>query len=71
MSKIDISDEALRGRYIRALRVEMGLTQRQLADGLKVSVSTVSRWERGFWIPPHYAQVLTLGLYAEWQKRQA
>lgn len=34
------------GRELRFLRTEMGMTQAQLAEILKVSLLTVSRWER-------------------------
>ena len=35
------------GALIRRLRLEQGLTQRQLADQLNLSDKTVSKWERG------------------------
>ena len=35
------------GALIRRLRLEQGLTQRQLADKLNLSDKTVSKWERG------------------------
>lgn len=34
------------GRELRFLRTEMGLTQEKLADILKVTLLTISRWER-------------------------
>lgn len=34
------------GRELRFLRTEMGLTQEKLADVLKVTLLTISRWER-------------------------
>ena len=34
------------GQELRFLRTEMGLTQAQLAEILKVTLLTVSRWER-------------------------
>jgi transcriptional regulator with XRE-family HTH domain len=34
------------GKELRFLRTEMGLTQEKLADVLKVTLLTVSRWER-------------------------
>lgn len=39
------------GAYIRAKRQQAGLTQKQLADSLFLSESTVSKWERGCPIP--------------------
>ena len=35
------------GRNIRHLRMAKGMTQRQLADHLHVSVQAVSKWETG------------------------
>ncbi len=39
------------GRNIRQLRLEAGMTQRQLAFHLRVSVQAVSKWERGCTYP--------------------
>ena len=39
------------GQSIRALRLALGQTQRQLADPLFVSDKTVSKWERGLGCP--------------------
>ncbi len=39
------------GRYIKNKRVEKGLTQDQLAELLGIQTNTVSRWERGIYIP--------------------
>lgn len=39
------------GSLIRRLRLEMGLTQRGLADRLGISDKAVSKWERGFGCP--------------------
>ena len=42
---------------IKRLRIEMGLTQQQLADKLQVSRKTVTRWENGWNVPNlFYAQ---------------
>ena len=35
------------GALIHRLRLEQGLTQRQLAERLNLSDKTVSKWERG------------------------
>lgn len=39
------------GLYVRRKRTEQNLTQRELADRLHVSESTVSKWERGLSYP--------------------
>ena len=39
------------GQYIKLKRIEKGLTQDQLAELLGVQTNTVSRWERGVYIP--------------------
>jgi transcriptional regulator with XRE-family HTH domain len=39
------------GRYILRLRKELGLTQKRLADTLRISDKTVSKWERGLGCP--------------------
>lgn len=39
------------GRYLKALRQQQGLTQKQLADHLQVSFQAVSKWERGQSLP--------------------
>ena len=39
------------GEYIRKKRLELGLTQRDLAQRLYVTESTVSKWERGLSYP--------------------
>ncbi len=39
------------GELIRSLRMECGLTQKQLADAMNISDKTVSKWERGLGCP--------------------
>lgn len=39
------------GMYIRALRLEQGLTQQQLAQTLGITAQAVSKWERGLGSP--------------------
>lgn len=39
------------GNIIRKLRIERGMTQRQLADKMNISDKTVSKWERGLGCP--------------------
>ena len=39
------------GAFIRRLRTEKGLTQRQLAENLHISDKAVSKWERGLGCP--------------------
>ena len=39
------------GQFIRKLRMERRLTQKQLADSIGVSDKTVSKWERGLGCP--------------------
>lgn len=40
-------DPAKTGLLLRSLRLERGLTQRQVAERLHLSDRTVSKWERG------------------------
>ncbi len=44
-------DKGKTGRYIAARRRAAGLTQEQLGERLGVSYKTVSRWERGTYMP--------------------
>ena len=44
-------DQNKTGQLIRALRTELGMTQRQLADALGVTDRAVSKWERGLGCP--------------------
>lgn len=39
------------GNLIRQLRIEQGLTQKNIADELNISNKTVSKWERGLGCP--------------------
>ena len=39
------------GQMIRALRLEHGMTQAELAEMLSVSPKTVSKWEKGLSVP--------------------
>ncbi|QSX08425.1 helix-turn-helix domain-containing protein [Alkalibacter rhizosphaerae] len=39
------------GNLIKTLRLELGMTQQQLADGIFVSDKAVSKWERGVGCP--------------------
>lgn len=39
------------GELIRTLRIECGLTQKQLADAINISDKAVSKWERGLGYP--------------------
>lgn len=60
-------DCAKTGNLIRALRLERGMTQRQLAEALGLCDKTVSKWERGLGCPDvsvlnRLAQLLGVGL---------
>jgi len=51
------------GDIIRTLRLERGMTQKQLADQMNISDKTVSKWERGSGLPdisliPELSQLL-------------
>lgn len=39
------------GNIIRSLRLELNMTQKQLADKMNISDKTVSKWERGLGCP--------------------
>ena len=48
-------DDEMNINDIRSLRKGAGMTQEELADKLGVAVNTVSRWEKGRFIPnPKY-----------------
>lgn len=40
---------------IKSIRVQLGITQEQLAHKLNVSFSTINRWENGHTIPKKLA----------------
>ena len=44
-------DSAKIGLFIKGIRKEKGLTQKQLADKIGISDKTVSKWERGCGLP--------------------
>ena len=44
-------DQILTGQFIKAMRKEKGLTQRELAERLNISEKTVSKWETGKGLP--------------------
>ena len=44
-------DQILTGQFIKAIRKEKGLTQRELAERLNISEKTVSKWETGKGLP--------------------
>jgi len=50
-TEIPALDQVRTGRFIQALRKELGLTQRQLAERLSISDKTVSKWETGSGLP--------------------
>lgn len=39
------------GKLIYGLRIERGMTQKQLADAMNISDKTISKWERGLGCP--------------------
>lgn len=44
-------DSSKVGELIKSLRLERGLTQKQLADSMMISDKTISKWERGLGCP--------------------
>ena len=44
-------DTAKIGKFIRELRKENGMTQKDLADALYITDRAVSKWERGLSVP--------------------
>lgn len=46
-SRGDIMDQVKTGKLIREFRMQLGLTQKQLAERINVSDKAVSKWERG------------------------
>ncbi|MCF6293694.1 MAG: helix-turn-helix domain-containing protein [Robiginitomaculum sp.] len=56
---------ALRGKEIRFLRTEMGLTQAQMAEILRKDTQTVGRWERGECLVDQTADILIRQLVVE------
>lgn len=50
---------------IKGIRIELGLTQKELADELSVSFSTVNRWENGKTKPNKIALVMLKELCKE------
>lgn len=47
------------GDLIKAIRKEMGVSQKRFADKLHVSFSTVNRWENGH-VTPNQLAIATL-----------
>ena len=43
--------DSLIGNNIRRLRMARNMTQRELAENLRISVQAVSKWERGYTYP--------------------
>ena len=53
------------GQIVRAIRLELGLTEVGLAHALGVSFTTVSRWENGHMKPSRLARQALAQLAAE------
>ena len=53
------------GHIVRAIRLEIGLTEEGLAHALGISFSTVSRWENGHMKPSRLAWEALAQLAAE------
>src|SRR5438094_8790743 len=53
------------GHIVRAIRLEIGLTEEELAHALGISFSTVSRWENGHMKPSRLAWQALFQLAAE------
>lgn len=51
-------DETMRGDRLAELRKDAGLTQRQFAQQMHVSLNTVSGWERGLADPDDETKIL-------------
>jgi transcriptional regulator with XRE-family HTH domain len=49
---------SLTPEFLRRRRVELGLTQADLAERLGVTQEAVSRWERGLGMTGHHARTL-------------
>lgn len=47
---------------LKQLRIEMGLTQKQLAEIVNVSLKTISHWEQGY-SEPNINQLIILKNY--------
>ena len=44
-------DQSAIGEFIATKRKEKGLTQKELADKLRISEKTISKWETGHGLP--------------------
>lgn len=57
--------------FVKRIRLEMGLTQAELATKLGVVVQTVSNWERGTSEPREDDRKSVSAVYSRWQQRRA